>query len=119
MGRIPNAKSERPELLGMVKPGSQIDAPDTHAPTIDGARKAPEAQHAQAAAGLRGFTVYDLMLLGMIVIWAANPSAIKVALRSMDPLVFNAIRFALATLLPVGLLLASKEPVRWQHGDGP
>ncbi|MFL5734358.1 MAG: DMT family transporter [Chloroflexia bacterium] len=71
-----------------------------------------------ATPGLRGFTIYDIMLLGMIVIWAANPAAIKVALRYMDPLVFNAIRFALATLLPVGLALASKEKLKWARGDG-
>jgi drug/metabolite transporter (DMT)-like permease len=78
-------------------------------------RPSPVAPPAQAP---QGFTVYDLMLLGMIVIWAANPSAIKWALDYMEPLVFNALRFTLATLLPVGLLLASKESLTWHPGDG-
>jgi drug/metabolite transporter (DMT)-like permease len=85
---------------------------------LEGTRVQPEAQ-AQVTPGLRGFTVYDLMLLVMVSIWAVNPSAIKIALRYMDPLVFNALRFSLATILPVGLLLASKETFRWQRGDGP
>ena len=66
----------------------------------------------------QGFTIYDAMLLGMVIIWAANPASIKWALDYIDPLTFNALRFALATLLPVGLLLASKEDFRWQRGDG-
>ena len=85
-------------------------------PEIRGDRAGPGGP---LAPGPRGFTVYDVMLLGMIVIWAGNPSAIKVALRYMDPMVFNAIRFFLATLLPVGLLLASKETFAWRRGDGP
>src|SRR5205085_6557583 len=63
--------------------------------------------------------VYDGMLLGMVVVWAANPAAIKWALQYLDPLTFNALRFTLATLVPVGLLLASKESFRWRRGDGP
>jgi drug/metabolite transporter (DMT)-like permease len=66
----------------------------------------------------QGFTVYDSMLLLMVVVWAANPAAIKWALQYIDPLAFNALRFALASLLPVGMLLASREGFRWQRGDG-
>src|SRR5687767_11943537 len=66
----------------------------------------------------QGFTVYDSMLLGMVIVWAANPAAIKWALDYVDPLTFNALRFALATLLPLGLILLSNENFRWQRGDG-
>src|SRR4028118_1618248 len=41
---------------------------------------------------LQGFTVYDGLLLGMVVVWAANPAFIKWALQDLDPLVFNALR---------------------------
>lgn len=66
----------------------------------------------------RSFTVYDGMLLFMTAIWAANPAAIKWALQYMDPLAFNALRFGLATLVPVTLVLAGKETFRWRKGDG-
>ncbi len=71
----------------------------------------------KSASAPQGFTIFDSMLLGMVIVWAANPAAIKWALDYIDPLTFNALRFALATLLPVGLILASKESIRWQKGD--
>ena len=55
----------------------------------------------------------------MIATWAGNPAALKWAINYIDPMVLNAIRFLLATLLPVGLLLVSKEPFMWRRGDGP
>lgn len=73
----------------------------------------------QAAAPAQGFTVYDGMLLGMIVVWAANPSFIKWALLDMDPLVFNAFRFGIATLPIVVWVLARGEGFSWHKGDGP
>lgn len=72
----------------------------------------------QPASQPQGFTIYDAMLLGMVIVWAANPASIKWALDYIDPLTFNALRFSLATLLPVGLILVSKESIRWQRGDG-
>jgi len=47
----------------------------------------------------------DLALLGVIVIWAANFSIIKVALQALSPVTFNAIRFSLATVI---VLLAAR-----------
>lgn len=84
------------------------------AEAISTAPNEPEQEATQ-----QGVTVYDAMLLGMVVVWAANPAAIKWALKYMDPLAFNALRFTLASLVPVGLLLASKGSLRWQRGDGP
>ncbi|HEY0068910.1 MAG TPA: DMT family transporter, partial [Chloroflexia bacterium] len=66
----------------------------------------------------QGFTVYDGLLLGMVVVWAANPSFIKWALLDMDPLVFNALRFALATLVLVVWVLVRGEGLAWHKGDG-
>jgi drug/metabolite transporter (DMT)-like permease len=66
----------------------------------------------------QGFTVYDGLLLGMVVVWAANPSFIKWALLDMDPLVFNAFRFALATLVLVVWVLVRGEGLAWHKGDG-
>jgi drug/metabolite transporter (DMT)-like permease len=40
----------------------------------------------------------DLILLGVPVVWGVNYAVIKGALREMEPLAFNGIRFALATL---------------------
>jgi drug/metabolite transporter (DMT)-like permease len=84
-------------------------------------RPAPETKSAPGeveSAPTQGVTVYDLMLLGIVTIWAMNPAAIKWALDYIDPLAFNAIRFTLATLVLVVLLLVSREPLRWRRGDG-
>ena len=72
----------------------------------------------EAAPTSQNFGIYDALLLGMVVTWAVNPAAIKWALQYMDPLSFNALRFLLATLVPVGILLASREGWRWNKGDG-
>lgn len=42
----------------------------------------------------------------------------QVGARLHNPLPFNAMRFALATLVPVLLMVGSKEGFRWQPGDG-
>ncbi len=46
----------------------------------------------------------DLTMLVVVLIWAGNYSAIKAALVEMDPHVFLAVRFLLATVLLVVLL---------------
>lgn len=87
-------------------------------PPAGGLSPAPAEASSAPLVAPQGITIYDALLLGMVTVWAANPSAIKWALQYMDPLTFNALRFTLATLVPLGLLLASKEPFRWQKGDG-
>jgi drug/metabolite transporter (DMT)-like permease len=67
----------------------------------------------------QGLTIYDLALLGMVITWAANPAALKWALQYMDPLAFNALRFLLATAVPVTVALVGRERFGWQRGDGP
>jgi drug/metabolite transporter (DMT)-like permease len=54
----------------------------------------------------------------MVITWAANPAALKWALQYMDPLAFNALRFLLATMLPVGIVLFGRERFGWHRGGG-
>jgi drug/metabolite transporter (DMT)-like permease len=82
------------------------------------ATKTTPAEATGASFQAHGFTIYDGMLLSVVLVWAANPAAIKWALKYIDPLTFNALRFSLAALVPVVLLLASKEKVGWHGGDG-
>lgn len=84
--------------------------PPTESPSI--------ATTSTQAISQRSFTVYDGMLLFMTVIWSANPPAIKWALQYLDPLAFNALRFGMATLILVTLVLVGRENFRWRKGDG-
>jgi drug/metabolite transporter (DMT)-like permease len=43
------------------------------------------------------FTLVDLVLLCMVLFWGANITIIKVAMRHFDPLVFNCLRFSIAS----------------------
>ena len=43
--------------------------------------------------------VYDLLLLGVVLIWGINFPITKAALDEVHPLVFNAMRFTLGTVL--------------------
>ncbi|HEX9990150.1 MAG TPA: DMT family transporter [Chloroflexia bacterium] len=95
-----------------------VEAPQRTPLQADPATTSPAIATTTQANAQRGFTVYDGMLLFMTAIWAANPAAIKWALQYMDPLAFNALRFGMATLVPVTLVLAGKEDFRWRKGDG-
>jgi len=44
------------------------------------------------------FSKVDLILLCMIIFWGANITVIKVALHNFHPVVFNCLRFTIATL---------------------
>jgi drug/metabolite transporter (DMT)-like permease len=100
------------EGVALVPPAAQRDTLKTET------QPATAIQTEATAVAQQGFTVYDLALLGMVLTWAANPAALKWALQYMDPLAFNALRFLLATLLPVGLVLFGRERLGWQRGDG-
>lgn len=52
----------------------------------------------------------DLLMLSATVIWAVNFTVVKVALREFHPLVFNALRFSLATMVMLGIL--------WRRSQG-
>ena len=51
-----------------------------------------------------GLTAVDLGLLGIPVVWGVNYAVIKAALLEFQPMAFNGVRFALATVT-IGLLL--------------
>ncbi|HYO49270.1 MAG TPA: DMT family transporter [Chloroflexia bacterium] len=95
-----------------------VEAPQRTPLQVGPATDSPVIATTTQANAQRSFTVYDGMLLFMTVIWAANPPAIKWALQYIDPLAFNAIRFGLATLILVTLVLVGKENFRWRKGDG-
>ena len=57
-----------------------------------------------AATGGRHRVSTDLMMLLAITIWGINFTAVKVALASMAPLAFNAVRFTLATVVTFAVL---------------
>ncbi|MDQ3534276.1 MAG: DMT family transporter [Bacteroidota bacterium] len=46
----------------------------------------------------RGTFLIDMLLLGVVVIWALNFSVAKITLAQIDPMSFNGIRFLLAIL---------------------
>lgn len=56
------------------------------------------------AAGPGSGWVTDAGLLALVLIWGVNFSVIKVGLRELHPLAFNALRFPLAVLALAGLL---------------
>ena len=57
-----------------------------------------------ARTGQFRLTVVELGLLGVPIVWGVNYAVIKAALREFQPMAFNGLRFALATLT-IGLLL--------------
>jgi drug/metabolite transporter (DMT)-like permease len=65
-----------------------------------------------------GLDMNDLGLLGVVVIWGLNLAIVKVALREMLPLAFNAVRFALATLTLLLLLRRFGETYSTGRRDG-
>jgi drug/metabolite transporter (DMT)-like permease len=63
-------------------------------------------KQAESGAATRGrqSVSTDLMMLLAITIWGINFTAVKVALASMEPLAFNAVRFTLATMVTFAVL---------------
>ncbi len=59
----------------------------------------------------------ELLLAGMVFVWGANFSIVKVTLRSLPPLTFNALRFLIATTLLIGILRWQRHPLRVARGD--
>ncbi len=60
-------------------------------------------------AGRNGLARVDFGLLVTILVWGVNYAVIKAALAELQPLVFNAIRFSLATLT-LALLVRGRGP---------
>jgi drug/metabolite transporter (DMT)-like permease len=57
-----------------------------------------------------GFTGTDAMLAGMVLVWGANFIVIKAALAVMEPIAFNALRFAIASVSVTAVALLSGAP---------
>lgn len=53
------------------------------------------------------FTVLDSLLLLMVLIWGANFSIVKIALRDFPEVAFNAMRLVVATTVYLGVILAT------------
>jgi drug/metabolite transporter (DMT)-like permease len=60
-------------------------------------------------ARLPGFTVTDLLLLLMALIWGVNFVVVKFATGAFAPLVFNALRIGLATIVLLALTWAGRQ----------
>lgn len=68
--------------------------------------RSPQINEPVAKAGLTG---NDLSMLCVVLIWGANFSVVKLALREFPPLAFTGLRFAIATALLLCVL-------RWREG---
>ena len=64
-------------------------------------------------------TSTDALLLLMILIWAANYSIVKIALREIPPLGFNSLRLALASLCFLASLAFARERLPRTAGSAP
>lgn len=65
----------------------------------------------------KGFTVLDLLLIFVGIIWGVNPAAIKFALNELNPLIFNSLRFAISALLSWVILGHTKQKLLPQKED--
>jgi len=63
------------------------------------------------------FSVYDIMLIGMSLVWGVNFSVVKVALRELSPLSFNSVRFVLASLFLLVLLWILERDLSFRRED--
>ncbi len=59
----------------------------------------------------------DLRLLFVAVVWGVNFSLVKYALNDFYPLSFTVVRFALAALFLIGILLVTGESLRMERKD--
>jgi drug/metabolite transporter (DMT)-like permease len=71
---------------------------------------APPAGPGNPDSSSRGFTGTDALLAMMVLLWGVNHSIIKIALREITPLAFNAARFLLAAPALALLAVASGVP---------
>jgi drug/metabolite transporter (DMT)-like permease len=69
-------------------------------------------RHDQAAPA--GLTVTDFLLLCMALIWGVNYAVVKFGAAQIDPLVFNSVRVVLASLVLIGIVIASAQA--WPRG---
>ncbi len=65
------------------------------------------------------FTIIDLLMLTIILIWGLNLSVIKISLREIPPLPFNGIRLLLSSFLLLVSLLISEKSLKINKEDSP
>jgi len=63
------------------------------------------------------FSVNDIMLIGMSLVWGINFSVVKIALTELSPLSFNSIRFVLASLFLLVLLWILERDLSFRRKD--
>jgi len=63
------------------------------------------------------FSVYDIMLIGMSLVWGINFSVVKIALTDLSPLSFNSLRFVLASLFLLILLWILERDLSFRRED--
>jgi drug/metabolite transporter (DMT)-like permease len=68
----------------------------------------------QEHAAPSGLTVTDFLLLCMALIWGVNYAVVKFGAAQIDPLVFNSARVVLASVVLVGIVVASTQA--WPRG---
>lgn len=61
----------------------------------------------------------DLAILILVLIWGTNFSVVKLALREVSPLAFNALRFVLASLILAAFLRPSASTLKVERRDIP
>lgn len=74
---------------------------------------------ARPASQTRTWTTTDLLMLGVVLIWGVNFTVVKLALRSLSPLSFNALRFGFATLIMLAIVRLTGESLRMARRDLP
>lgn len=77
----------------------------------------PPHGNARNRAPSNGLDGNDLGLLTVVLCWGLNLAIVKVALRDLLPLAFNATRFLLASLTLLALLRLYREGYRTSRGD--
>ncbi|MEM2319340.1 MAG: EamA family transporter [Candidatus Bathyarchaeia archaeon] len=61
-------------------------------------------------------SLVDLMLVAMSFIWGLNFIAVKLALTYFTPLIFNAVRFGIASLILLGFLWLKEVSLKVRGG---
>lgn len=65
----------------------------------------------------KGFTLADLLLIVVAIIWGVNVAVVKSALTEFNPLTFNSLRFGISALLSWGMLRITKQNLLPQGED--
>lgn len=68
---------------------------------------------------LKGFSLADLLLIIVAIIWGVNVAVVKSALSEFNPLTFNSLRFGISALLSWGMLGLSGVKLLPQRQDLP